>query len=281
MEYQIVVDSGCDLDDALIKKIKPLTAPLTLIVNNNEYKDDESLDLHHIISEMILSSKAPSSACPSPQDFYTHMEKGEKGAFALTISAALSGSYQSAVTAATMLREKAADKFYHVFDTKSAASGETLIMMKIHQLLGEGLSPENIITAVNEYIKSLQTVFMLDNLNNLAKAGRLNPIIAKLATVLNIKLVCAGDENGEIQMLHKVRGDNRSFLKLIKSIGDLSADMKQKDRILCISHCNAIKKAEKLREALKSEYSFKDIMILHTRGISTIYADSGGLVVAF
>lgn len=281
MEYGIVIDSGCDLNNTLTEKINPFTVPLTMRINGNEYRDDEKLSIDHVLAEMSKSDKAPSSACPSPADYLNHMEKCEKGAFIVTISAALSGSYQSAVLAVNMLKEKCFDKFFHVFDTKSASCGETLVMMKIDQLLKEGLSPEPIVKSVNHYISNLKTVFLLDNLDTLSKAGRLSPTMAMIAKVLNIKLVCAGNDEGKIELLHKKRGEKKAFAQLIESVGDLSLGSDRGERVLAISHCNALDKAKKLRAAIKERYNFKDIVIMHTRGIGTIYADTGGLIVSF
>ncbi len=105
--------------------------------------------------------------------------------------------------------EEYGKKFIHIFDSLSASIGEGMIALKISEFAQKGLSNLEIVENVNNFMKNMRTYFILDKFDNLVKTGRINPAIAKIASMLNIKPICAA-KNGEITMLDKARGYNRA-----------------------------------------------------------------------
>ena len=221
---------------------------------------------------------SPKTACPSPEQFMKSYE-GKESTFVVTLSSAISGTYNSAVLAKDMFLEEVTNKFIHIFDSRSAASGETLISLKIHELSKLNIGEMEIVKRVNNYIKEMKTFFLLESLDNLAKAGRLNPIIAKLASVLSIKPIMGATEEGTIKLVEKVRGYKRAFNKLVDIIGEEGKNLEEK--ILGIAHCNCIERALQFKEEVMKKYKFKDIIIVEMKGLSSSYANEGGLVIAF
>ncbi|WP_432401313.1 DegV family protein [Wukongibacter sp. M2B1] len=278
MGIKIIGDSCFDLNEEL-KVIPNLDiAPLKINVDGREFIDNESLDQKELLRSMKDSSKTPKTASPSPNDYIKGYE-GEEDVFVVTLSSKLSGSYNSAILAKEMYLEQSKDKFIHVFDSLSASVAQTLVGLKILEMEKLDYKKEKIIEKVNEYIEEMKTLFLLESLDNLIKAGRINKVVAKIATAFSIKPIMCATDNGSINILEKARGSKKALRRLVELIGEKGERLEEK--ILGIAHCNCFEKAEKLKAEIKEKYNFKDIIIVETAGISTVYANDGGIIIAF
>ncbi len=278
MQYKIIADSSCELTDKMKSEIDIEISPLSLQLQDKIYVDDENLNVLDYVNEMKKCPISPKTSCPSPQDFM-ELYKGEESIFAVTLSQELSGTYNSAVLAKNLYLEENKEKFIHVFNSKSASVGETLIVLKIDELAKLGLPEEEIVSQVNTYIKEMKTFFLLESLEHLAKAGRLNSLVAIIASLLAIKPIMGSTDEGSIRLVHKVRGYKKAFKKFVDTIGEEGTDLST--RILGIAHCNCLDRAIAFKEAVLQKYSFKDVFIVEMAGLSSTYADDGGLVIAF
>lgn len=277
MNYKLVVDSGCDLAPKLLEEpLKAETVPLTMTVDDRVYVDDDNLDLAGFIDDMNSFKGKVMSACPSPQSFNEAFEEGKTN-FVVTLSSQLSGSYSSAKMAQTLAEEDGKDVY--VFDSKSASAGEMLVSLKIKELVEKGLHKEAIIEKVENFIDEMHTFFVLENLDNLMKNGRMNKIVVKLATVMQIRPILGDDGNGNIAFYSKVRGTAAAIDSLCKTIGEYCKDTREK--ILTITHCGNETQANRLKKMAEDMYHFKDIVVTKTRGLSSMYANLGGVVIAF
>lgn len=165
-----------------------------------------------------------------------------------------------------------------MFDSMSAVVGETLVHLKIHEHVNSDLKNTEVVEKVTTYIKNMKTFFLLESLDNLAKSGRMNPLVAKAANILSIKPIM-GEDNGTIRLVDKVRGYERAFQRFVDIIGEEGSHLEEK--ILGIAHCNCIQRALKFKEQVMKRYSFKDIVVVEMGGVSSTYANQGGLVIAF
>ena len=277
MDYKLIADSCCEVTEEIQKETGVKLVPLTLRIDDKEYIDDESLDIIAYLKAMKESKNAPKTACPSIQDFLNHFTDGDN-IFVVTLSSKLSGTYNSAMQAKDIIMEEYKDKFIHVFDSLSAVVGETLVLLKIHEYIKNNLKSSDIVEKVTDYIQEMKTFFLLESLDNLAKAGRMNPLVAKAANILSIKPVM-GEHNGNIRLVDKVRGYERAFQRLVNIIGEEGSRLE--DKVLGIAHCNCFQRAMKFKEEVVKKYSFKDIIVVDTAGVSSTYANQGGLVIAF
>ncbi|WZL73172.1 DegV family protein [Clostridiaceae bacterium 35-E11] len=278
MNIKIVADSSCDLNKDIKQNVPISLVPLTLQVDDQEYKDDETLDVRHFLKLMKDSPNPPKTASPSPLDFMKHYE-GEESVFVVTLSSALSSTYDHAILAKNMFLEKFEHKFIHVFDSLSASVAETLISLKIFELGNHDYKNHEIVEKVDTYIGEMRTFFILDTLENLIKAGRINRFVAKLASAFSIKPIMGNTDKGTITLIEKARGSKKAFNRLVEVIGEQGEDLEEK--ILGIAHCNCIEKAEKFKEEVMKRYHFKDIIIVETKGLSSAYANQNGLIIAF
>lgn len=277
MPIKIIADSSCDLTDEMKKEMNIEIAPLVMQLGDKSFVDDESLDIKQYIREMGECPTPPKTACPSPDEYMKKYE-GPESVFVVTLSNHLSGSYNSAVLAKNMFLEEIGNKFIHVFDSLSASAGETVIALKIHELSKLNLNETEIVEKVTKFIKGMKTFFVLESLEHLAKAGRLNPIIAKVASMLSIKPIMTSDE-GNIKLFEKVRGYKKALKRLADVIGEEGSNLQEK--VLGIAHCNCLERALELKEEVLKKYNFKDIVVVEMAGLSTTYADDGGIVIAF
>lgn len=276
--YSIVVDSGCDVSKAVIESenVTLTHVPLNMQVEDTVFVDDDNIDLDKYMAAMEASKIAVKTSAPSPSLFFEQYKKGDS-VFVVTLSSKLSATYQSAISAKDMYIEECGKKFIHVFDSLAAAIGEGVIAMKIAELAKLGTSASDIVEQVNAYIKDMNTYFILDKFDNLVKTGRVKPYIAKVATLLSVKPICCA-ENGEIKMLDKARGYTKAVKKLVQFIKENTPDIES--RVIGITHVKAYEKALELKEELLATIKAKDIIIQECRGITTTYANRGGVLVA-
>ena len=253
------------------------TASLTMQIDEYTIVDDETFDQADFLAKVAASPNCPKSSCPSPEAYMKSFDCGADHVYAVTLSAELSGSYNSAMLGRNLFMEKHPDAKVYVFNSRSASVGETLIGMKIQECEEAGLEFEETVEAVEAYIAEQTTWFVLENLDTLRKNGRLSKVKAFVATALKIKPVMSATNEGVIVQLDQARGMNKAMVKMADYIVE-KVDHPE-ERILAISHCNCLERAQMLKEALLKRLNLKNVIILDTAGISSMYANDGGIIV--
>ena len=141
-----------------------------------------------------------------------------------------------------------------------------------------GMDFNAVVSGVSRYINEQETLFVLEDLDNLRKNGRLSALQAIVTGTLKIKLLMGATPEGEIFK----RGQALSVKQAMgKMLSIMAQDEHHKGRILCIAHCNCLERAFHLKEQALKSCQFSDIIICETGGISTVYANDGGIVVAY
>ena len=277
MRYKIIGGSCLDLTKEMRKDPCYSMIPLTLMVGERHFVDDETFDQKEFIKVVKEYPECPKSACPSPEMFKEAYCCEEENVFVITLSAALSGSYNSAVLAKSLYEEEYGKKNILVLDSKSASSGQLNIAMYIRELCDQGLEFDEICEKAAAYRDRMNTYFVLESLDTLKKNGRLTGLQAFFATKLNIKPVMGAD-NGTIIKLDQARGIQKALQRMaeiaVKEAGTT------KDKRLVIAHCNAPERAQFMKEKLCSMAEFKEVVITDTCGVSTVYASDGGVILA-
>ena len=278
MSYLILCDSCTDFTDAMEKDPHFVRIPLTLHVGEEDIIDDETFDQASFLKKVAEYPDASKSSCPSPEKFMDYFEKADE-IYIVTLSSHLSGSFNSAELAKSMYLEKHPDKKIHVFDSKSASAGQSLIALEIQKRAINGLPFEQIVNEVTDFLNTMGTKFVLETLEVLRKNGRLSNVTAMLVNALNIKLVMTSDCNGEIAKPSQARGMKKAIQKMAEAIKEDAVD--PENRTLFISYCNNKERAEFVKDAILSVLSFKDVLIAPTGGVSSLYAADGGIVVCY
>lgn len=278
MSFHIVADSCCELTADMKKRGNIEIAPLTLEVGGESILDDETFDQKYFLKRVAECPECPKSACPSPDYFRKSFLNGAERCYAVTLSAQLSGSYNSAVLGANLAQEENEDLKIHVFNSRSASIGETLIVKKIVECEEAGMSFERVVETVELYISTQHTYFVLENLETLRKNGRLSKAKALVASALKIKPVMGATSEGDIVQLDQTRGINKALMKMVDAIVNDAQHVENKT--LAISHCNCPERAEMVKEALLERLAVQDVFVLDTQGVSSMYANDGGIIIA-
>lgn len=277
MSFHIVADSCCELTADMKKRGNIEIAPLTLEVGGESILDDETFDQKYFLKRVAECPECPKSACPSPDYFRKSFLNGAERCYAVTLSAQLSGSYNSAVLGANLAQEENEDLKIHVFNSRSASIGETLIVKKIVECEEAGMSFERVVETVELYISTQHTYFVLENLETLRKNGRLSKAKALVASALKIKPVMGSTPDGDIVQLDQARGINKALMKMVDAVVNDAQHVETKT--LAVSHCNCPERAEMVKEALLERLAVQDVFVLDTQGVSSMYANDGGIII--
>lgn len=276
--YKIIGDSCTDLTKQQKEQGDVHLVPLTLQIEDAIFIDDETFDQKAFLQKQKESSECPKSACPSP-DSYMQAFEGADEVYVVTLTGMLSGSYNSAVLAKQLYLEDHPDKKIEIIDSKSASVGQNLITMKIKELKEQGLSFDEVVEKVNAFRDQLETKFVLEDLEHLRKNGRLKNLTAAVCSVLNIKPIMGATPEGEICKIDQARGMERALMKMIQYI---ETDVKDAANRVCgIAHCNNIERAEYVKKEILKRVPFKDCFITDMAGVSTLYANDGGIIVCY
>ena len=278
MSYKIVIDSCGELLEQWKQDERFESVPLTLTVGSENIIDDETFDQADFLQKVAACPECPKSACPSPESYRKAFDCEADHVYCVTLSSELSGSYNSAVLGVSLLHEERKDKQVHVFNSRSASIGETLIGMKVQECEEAGMSFEEVVETTEKYISSMNTFFVLETLETLRKNGRLTNLKAFIANTLNIKPVMGSTEEGSICQLGQARGMNKALDKMIQNV--IAKTKNCENRVLAISHCNCPERARAVKEKLEKLAKFKKIIITDTAGVSTMYANDGGVIIA-
>lgn len=278
MKYGIVTDSSCDLKalPSSHKNIIYMQAPLTLRLGDIEYQDNETLNIEEFMREMKACTSTTGSAAPSPQSWIDAYQQADI-IFAITISGKLSASHESAVMAKNMLKESCPDKKIHIIDSLSAGPGLTMLVLKLAEYMDEELPFEEICEKISEYQKHNGLLFILESLDNLVKNGRINKIVGNVIGKLGIKLLAGASPEGTIDILHKCRGRNNVYDRLIKTMLNNGYNGGK----VIISHCFNESSASYISETLRQQFPASSIKIMPTGGLCSYYAEDKGIIVAY
>ena len=278
MSFKIIVDSCCDLTPAQLREECFVKVPLTIRVGGHTIADDDTFDQGELLWRMKESETAPQSACPSPMQYLEAFDCGADDLYVVTLSALLSGSHNAAAQARSIWLEDHPGANVHIFNSCSASAGEVLVALKIQELAQSGMDFTTVVDQVSRYINEMETYFVLETLDTLRKAGRLTRVQSIVTGALHIKLLMGATPEGEICKKGQAMSVKQALNKMVALMAD---DLKHVGKRLSIVHCNCLERAFYVKELAMKQCRFDEILVSDTGGISTMYANDGGIVVAY
>ncbi|KAF5088358.1 DegV domain-containing protein [anaerobic digester metagenome] len=281
MKPRIISDSSCDLPKDFLEKdgIDFSLVPLKIIVGNHEFIDDETLNPKELIAAMKAEKTATSSSCPSPEDFAAELRKN-KESYVITMTSGLSGTYNSARVAKNMVLEEDDSLKISLFDTHATSPVMILMVMKLRDLIKTGdMDFDTISEKLSLYLETLNLRFLLQDLSNLVKSGRMNRVAGAVASALSIMPIFRSDDKGEIQLVTKARGIKKALSSLASMVEEKIKTQPQFPVV--ITHCNNLSQAEILKDLLEKRFDLKGIYIFPMHGLTTYYSNDKGLLMAF
>ncbi len=278
---RFVVDSASDnLCRELVQRDKEVysefdirVVPLVISTDNNDYWDDEKLDVMEMISVMEKYNGKSQTACPSV-DSWLKAFRGAKEICVVTITSGLSGSYNSAVAAKEVYLQECPDAKVEIIDSLSTGPGMRMPLELMMENCRKGLPIEEVAAKAREYIKSTHTYFALQSIHNLAQNGRVSKLIEKAVGILGIRLVGIASEIGTIEVISKARGDKKTFQDLMTHM-EKNGYRGGKIRICYVDSSDM---ADRIAAALKEKYGEIDVLAYPAGGLCSFYAERNGII---
>ena len=270
---RIVADSSCDLYTLDYPDFQ--TVPLKIYTDERSFTDNTSLNIKDMLDYLAGYRGRSYTSCPSVEDWLNAYEGAEE-IFVSTVTSSLSGSYNSAMTAAGVYQEDHPEAKISVIDSLSTGAEEIMLLYKLKELIIAGGSFESIDQSIRDYLKSTRLFFSFFSLHNLAQNGRVNKAAAAALCVLNISVTGTASEAGKISVTGKARGER-------KSVKTLFQDMQKADYSggrAVITHVENEEMASALKNTIRENYPEADIHILPARGLCSYYMERRGVVVS-
>ncbi len=271
---KIVADSSSDV--LTLKTVPFASAPLKIITTQKEYTDDAALDVEQMANDLFTYNDKSRSACPGIGDWLDAFGDAQY-VFCVTITSGLSGSYNSAETAKREYEDAHPGRRVFVIDSLSAGPELRLIIEKLQELIIAEKGFEEICTAIKQYQEHTGLIFSLESVRNLANNGRVSHLIAGAVGILGIRIIGRASVKGELEQLHKCRGEKKALPMLLKLLHEHHYNGKK----LRIGHCLNETAALKLKDMILADYPSADIELHPLRGLCSFYAEKGGILVGF
>lgn len=272
MKRKIVADSSCDMWE--LNGVDFAVAPMTISTDNKHYVDNQELDVHLMSEELAKYKGVSHTACPSVGSWLDCYE-GYDEVFVVTLTGAMSGTYNSAMTAKGIYEEENENVKVHVFDSLSTGPEMRLLIEKLKEMIEEDLAFEEIVEKGQDYLNHSRLFFALKSLHNFAMNGRVSKTVASAIGVLNISIFATASEEGTIQQISKCRGEK----KVVKSMIEHLENAGYHGGKVRISHADNLKLAHSVRDKILELYPHADIIVYPMGGLCTYYAEKGGLLV--
>ena len=219
MTFEIMTDSTADLSPEYLAQNKITVLGMTVTIGQTTYETvgENRLDNATLLDQIKAGQEVQTSQINSGQfaeAFKTFAKAGQTLLY-LAFSSGLSGTYQSAMIARDMVLEEFPEAQITVVDTLAAASGEGFLVEEVVKLRQAGKSLDEVLTVLSNLIPRLSSQFMVDDLNHLARGGRIPKAVALVGTMANIKPLLDVDPAGKLRSLSKVRGKKKALKALV------------------------------------------------------------------
>ncbi|MBR2991024.1 MAG: DegV family protein [Solobacterium sp.] len=270
---RIVADSSCDLYTLDCPDFT--TVPLNIYTDERSFRDDPSLNISELLDYLAQYKDRSYTSCPSV-DAWLDAFDGADEILVMTVTSALSGSYSSALSAASIYQETHPDAKISVIDSLSTGGEEVLVLLKTAELVNDGADFETIDAQVRDYLSRSRLFFSFFSVHNLSQNGRVNKTVAAAMNILNIAVIGTASPEGKISVTGKARGERKALHMLVREITKAGFNGKR----AVITHVENETGAEQLKELVLKEYPQADIRIYPARGLCSYYMERRGIVIS-
>ena len=279
--YRIVTDSCCDFTREQYEKLNLIWVPLTLRYKGEEIDGyTEPAELHDFY-DGIRAGEMPTTAAVNPESWANAMEialKNGQDVLCMTFTSALSTTHQSAVIAASELREKYPERKILVVDTLCAALGQGLLVYKACQKRDEGYTLEQLHGWVEENKLHICHWVTVDDLNHLKRGGRISAATAFVGGMLGIKPIIHVDNEGRLVNIGKCRGRKAAMELLSDKLAKTGTDVET----IFIAHGDCPQDAAALEKLCREKCpAVKNVVTGYVGGVIGAHTGPGVLVVFF
>ena len=273
MIYKLVADSSANVYSM---PLNYANVPLTINTANDEFVDDGTLDVADMVERIRLTKGKSGTSCPNVFNSLRAFEGADR-IFAVTITGNLSGSCAACRQAAQDYEQNNPGAKVCVIDSLSAGPELGLILNKLARWIGEGREFEQMVADIAEYMTHTHLSFSLESLTNLARNGRVNPAVAKIAGVLGIRVVGVASDVGTLEPLHKIRGEKKALEALYQDMKDRG----YKGGKVRIANCFNEPAGQTLEGLIRAQFPQAEVSHEKCGGLCSFYAEKGGLLVGY
>ncbi|AST90572.1 fatty acid-binding protein DegV [Sutcliffiella cohnii] len=272
MGIKIIVDSACDLPKSYLEENNVELLSLKVLYNEKEYDDMVSIQAKEVFDAMREGAviKTSQAAPTQAKEVFENIAKNKESAIYIAFSSELSGTYQMAMLMKNDVLEEYPGLDVTIINTKGASLGIGLIVKRAVELANIGASKEEIIAEVEKYVAQMEYVFTVDNLDYLARGGRVSKASAFVGGLLNIKPLLHM-EDGKLIPIEKIRGRKKVLRRMVDLMKERGGSFE--NQTIAISHGDDEETALVLKEMIQTETGANDFYI-HSIG-SAIGAHAG------
>ena len=274
MSVRVVTDSSANL--LQLKNVELVSVPLRIIIGGREFLDTPKLAVDEMMRAMDRCQGPTSTACPGVGDWLDAFGNAEK-VFLPVLTGTLSGCYNSAAIAAKEYTQRHPGRRVYLIDTLSTGPEIELILEKFDALTGAGADFDTACRETHAYLASTQLVFTLGSLDNFARNGRVNPALARLVGMLNIRFIGRASEDGKLESVGRARGEKRAREQLWRAMREAGYSGGR----VRIRHTENASESARLRQMILAEYPDADVRVGVNRGLCSYYAEHGGMLTGF
>lgn len=282
-DYVIITDSCSDLPRDYIEKNKIPFVSLTCTFDGKEYSDDFGKSLSYKdFYDGMRRGVIPKTSQPSPEAFYKVFKEildTGKDVLYVCVSSGLSGTYNSANIAKSMVSDEYSDAKIAIVDVLTASLGQGLMVMKAVDMKSNGSSMDEIVNYIEGVKLNLNTYITVDDLNHLKRGGRISTAAAFVGTILHIKPLLTLNNEGKVMAILKVKGRKSAINKLASFVIEKIED--PENEIVTICHGDVQEEAERLRDIILNEKKVKEVIINYVGPVVGTYGGPGALAVFF
>ena len=224
---RIITDSAADFEPFELEKWNIACVPLKVMIGEDEYEENINLGKAQFFEQLASTGETPKTSQPSPQhlaDFFEEAKNAGDEAIYISISSAISGTYQTAC----MTREDVECEDCYVFDSLNATGGERMLVEYAVRLRDEGKSAKEIIAAMESIRDKVVLFACMDTLEYLYRGGRISQTVYKLGSMAQVKPIIRISEAGAVEVPAKAMGMRKGMDQLAKRLETQKPDMNHK-----------------------------------------------------
>lgn len=277
----ILTDSASDIDPSLRQSLGIVSVPLKVTFGEETYADGVNLSSSEFFAKLKASEVLPTTSQPSPLEFAAAYKRivEERGKdvqiIAILLSAALSGTYQSAVIGKSMMDE---ELDITVIDSRKASFVHGIAVVEAARAVQAGKNKQQVLDLVERMLENTDVYFIVDTLTYLQKGGRIGKAAAVVGSLLNIKPILTLDAAGTVTPFDKVRGTKKALARVIEALREFAAGQPVKVAVL---HGDAWDEARALMEQIKQEFQVTESYLQEIGPVIGTHAGPGLLGCVF
>jgi DegV family protein with EDD domain len=280
MPVKILADSACDLPKDFYTEHNITLFPLKVQVNGKEYEDVKTID-PKTVYDAIRGGDVPKTSQVSPllfEEVFTKMAENNEDGIYIAFSSALSGTYQTSVMILDQVKEKYPNFNLTIVDTKCASLGFGLVVKEAARLAVENVSKDEILKDVLFRSQHMEQLFTVEDLDYLAKGGRVSKASAFLGGLLNIKPIL-NVEDGKLVPIEKIRGKKKVYRRIVELMKERGENFS--NQIIGISHADTEETLEEVKTLIMEELHPKDIFTSSIGSAVGAHTGPGAIAIFF